>query len=181
MTTFKTVHNSITHDTHRKVSNLASYVIGKGVSVSQSVIVSRSFSQSVISRNFANKVLNDMNTIALMCLKLLFISSQEDMADRSKIQTVLKKSNSTLRASLDVDEDLLIKLKATDPEVLTESEHEDFKTKMKTERVDYLFDILKRRPKEVFLQFMEVLEVKDRELYDVVKKAYDKQFVGTSL
>ena len=101
------------------------------------------------------------------------------MADRKKIQKVLNKSLPTLRPGLDLNEDFLIKLKATEPEVITDDEHDTIKTKAPTARVDYLVDLLKRRSKNVFFMFMEVLQEKDPELYDAVNFFYEEQFPVT--
>ena len=100
------------------------------------------------------------------------------MADREKVQTILNKTNPKLRTDLDVNDDFLIHLQATDPEVITDSERAELRKLTRTARVDHLLDLLRRRSRDQFYQFMEVLQKKDGELYLVVKGVYDKQFPG---
>ena len=97
---------------------------------------------------------------------------------RKKIQKILNQTNPMLRTHLDVNDEFLIKLKATDPEVLTDAEHQELEILAGAKRVDRLVDLLKKISKDQFYQFMEVLQQNDQELYVEVKGVYDKQFPG---
>ena len=67
------------------------------------------------------------------------------MANKEKVQTILNQTNPKLRTGLNVDDDFLINLQATDPEVITSEEREKIQLLTSTARVDKLVDLLKKK------------------------------------
>ena len=102
------------------------------------------------------------------------------MEDRKKIQSILNQAHPQMRRHLDVDEALLVELKATQPEVITDEEHDEIIHDKKTRhaKVDYLVNKLKLKSLEVFVNFMGELEKKDKDLYNHVKGFQDREFAG---
>ena len=94
--------------------------------------------------------------------------------NRDKVRIVLNRANPTLRTQLNLDDDLCVSLKATDPEIISDNEHEDI-TSLSTQwaRIDRLLNIIKRKPVRVYLEFMGILQEKDIELYERVKAIQD--------
>ena len=108
-------------------------------------------------------------------IPMIFFNQQMD--ERERIQTILKRVNPKLRKQLSPDKEFILDLVSVD--VLTDEEKDRINKKsVKAEKIDALVEIMKRRPGTVYFAFMEILLDVDKPLYDFVKEKQDAVFPG---
>ena len=119
-------------------------------------------------------VLSDLFLNCTFVCSLILINAVI-MDDRDTLSIVLNRANPILRKYLNINQDFLVELKATNPAVLSDEECEDIKAKaVMFDKVDELINLLKRKPIQEYLSFMGVLQEKDRDLHLEVKAIHNE-------
>ena len=108
-----------------------------------------------------------------------FIPTARSMGDkeltRGRVIHILNRANPDLRKYLNLDEDLLVSLRGTDPQVLSDEEKDRLSDiSVQSQRIDELVKLLKRNPTDVYLAFMEALLIKDEDLHEHIKSIQDQ-------
>ena len=98
------------------------------------------------------------------------------LENRRKVCRILDTACPNIRTLLNLDNDLLVQLRATLPPVLSSDEMAEIQAmpSIGSAKKDKLLDLLKVKPVGSYLSFMDILEKKDLDLYNYVKTIESK-------